>query len=90
MSGDDDSGGLSQQRGELQGVVKKLSERTLKREIVSRFAHGLLDVLRCGWTLRQDVLTEALGRGLVKEKMDALINNNSAAQFFILWGASIT
>lgn len=68
----------------FEGVRKNFSEKTLKREIVSRFAHGLLDVLRCGWTVRQGVLIEALGRGLVKEKMDDLINNDSASQFFIL------
>jgi hypothetical protein len=68
----------------------KSCERTLKRELVSRFAHRLLDVFRCGWTFGQGVLVEALCRALVKEKMDRLINNDSAFEFVILWGALIT
>jgi hypothetical protein len=71
-------------------VGKNASEKTLKWELVSRFAHSLLDVFRCGWTPGQGVLVEALCRALVKEKMDGLIHNDSAAEFFILWGASIT
>jgi hypothetical protein len=72
------------------GSCKKRCERTLKRELVSRFAHSLLDVFRCGWTVGQGVLVEALCHALVKEKMDGLINNDSAFEFVILRGALIT
>jgi hypothetical protein len=44
----------------------------------------LLDVFRCGWILGQGVPVEALCRALVKDKMDDLINNDSASEFFIL------
>src|SRR5258706_13912982 len=65
-------------------LEKNVSERTLKRNLVSRFAHSLLDVFRCAWTLGQGVLIEALSRALVKEKMDDLINDDSATEFTIL------
>jgi hypothetical protein len=71
-------------------VGKNVFERTLKREIRSRFAHSLFDVFGCSWTHGQGVLVEALCRALVKEKMDDLIHNDSASEFFILCSASIT
>jgi hypothetical protein len=73
----------------IEGIGKNVAETTLKRDLVSRFAHSLLDVFRRVRTLGQGVLVEALCGACVKEKMDDLVNDDSASEFTILGGASV-